>query len=105
MRQAATSCTFDGFRYDGDRGESSAGFVLLKARATNDGGYLLGEETSDWGAWGEMTTLLFVCLFVSYLFRVGHSTDMYSLLQENLLGGKKESVSIEVIMYTYVERR
>ena len=36
---------------------------------------------------------LFVCLFVSYLFRVGHSTDMYSLLQENLLGGKKESVS------------
>ena len=52
MRQAATSCTFDGFRYDGDRGESSAGFVLLKARATNDGGYLLGEETSDGGAWG-----------------------------------------------------
>ena len=36
---------------------------------------------------------LFVCLFVSYLFRVGHSTDMFSLLQENLLGGKKESVS------------
>ena len=36
---------------------------------------------------------LFVCLFVSYLFRVGHSTDMCSLLQENLLGGKKESVS------------
>ena len=34
-----------------------------------------------------------VCLFVSYLFRVGHSTDMCSLLQENLLGGKKESVS------------
>ena len=33
------------------------------------------------------------CLFVSYLFRVGHSTDMCSLLQENLLGGKKESVS------------
>ena len=52
MRQAGTSCTFDGFRYDGDRGESSAGFVLLKARA-NDGGYLLGEETSDGGAWGE----------------------------------------------------
>ena len=41
-------------RYDGNRGESSAGFVLLKARATNDGGYLLGEETSDGGAeWGE----------------------------------------------------
>ena len=53
MRQAGTSCTFDGFRYDGDRGESSAGFVLLKARAMNDGGYLLGEETSDGGAWGE----------------------------------------------------
>ena len=50
MRQAGTSCTVDGFRYDGDRGESSAGFVLLKARATNDGGYLLGEETSDGGA-------------------------------------------------------
>ena len=27
--------------------EERAGFVLLKARATNDGGYLLGEETSD----------------------------------------------------------
>ena len=53
MQQAGTSCTFDGFRYDGDRGERSAGFVLLKARATNDGGYLLGEETSDGGAWGE----------------------------------------------------
>ena len=48
----AVGPTFDGFRYDGDRGESSAGFVLLKARATNDGGYLLGEETSDGGAWG-----------------------------------------------------
>ena len=53
MRQAGTSCTFDGFRYDGDRGESSAGFVLLKARATNDGWYLLREESSDGGAWGE----------------------------------------------------
>ena len=45
----------------GDRGESSAGFVLLKARATNDGGYLLGEETSDGGpggGGGGMTTLL-----------------------------------------------
>ena len=51
--RSRTSCTVDGFRYDGDRGESSAGFVLLKARATNDGGYLLGEETSDGGAWGE----------------------------------------------------
>ena len=57
MRQAGTSYTFDGFRCDGDRGESSAGFVLLKARA-NDGGYLLGEETGDGGAWGKMTTLL-----------------------------------------------
>ena len=42
--------------------------------------------------------LKFVCLFVSYLFasylfRVGHSTDMSSLLQGNLLGGKKESSS------------
>ena len=36
------------------------------------------------------------CLFVSYLFRVGHSTDMCSLLQENLLGGK-ERECIEVI--------
>ena len=58
MRQAGTTCTFDGFRYDGDRGESSAGFVLLKARATNDGGYLLGEETSDGAPGGKMTTLL-----------------------------------------------
>ena len=33
--------------------EERAGFVLLKARATNDGGYLLGEETCDGGAWGE----------------------------------------------------
>ena len=49
MRQAGTSCTFDGFRYDGDRGERAQ----LKARATNDGGYLLGEETSDGGAWGK----------------------------------------------------
>ena len=38
--------------------EVRAHFVLLKARATNDGGYLLGEETSDGGAWGKMTTLL-----------------------------------------------
>ena len=40
-----------------------------------------------------LTVVLLVCLFVSYLFRVGHSTDMCSLLQENLLGGKKEGVS------------
>ena len=32
--------------------EERAGFVLLKARATNDGGYLLGKETGDVGAWG-----------------------------------------------------
>ena len=33
--------------------EERAGFVLMKARATNDGGYLLGEETSDGGVWGQ----------------------------------------------------
>ena len=33
--------------------EERASFVLLKARATNDGGYWLGEETSDGGAWGK----------------------------------------------------
>ena len=40
--------------------EERAGFVLLKAKATNDGGYLLGEETGDGGAWGGggVTTLL-----------------------------------------------
>ena len=38
--------------------EERAGFVLLKARATNDGEYLLGEETSDGGAWGKVTILL-----------------------------------------------
>ena len=32
--------------------EQRAGFVLLKAKSTNDGGYLLGEETGDGGAWG-----------------------------------------------------
>ena len=37
-----------------------------------------------------------VCLFVSYLFRVGHSTDMCSLLQENLLGGKKLSGPVRI---------
>ena len=53
MRQAGTSCTFDGFVTMAI--EERAGFVrvLLKARATNDGGDLLGEETSDGGAWGE----------------------------------------------------
>ena len=33
--------------------EERAGFVLLKARATNDGGDWLGEETGDGGAWGK----------------------------------------------------
>ena len=33
--------------------EDRADFVLLKARATKDSGYLLGEETSDGGAWEE----------------------------------------------------
>ena len=37
---------------------------------------------------------LFVCLFVSYLFRVGHSTDMCSLLQENLLGKERECIEV-----------
>ena len=30
-----------------------AGFVFLKARATNDGGDWQGEETGDGGAWGK----------------------------------------------------
>ena len=38
--------------------EERAGFVLLKARATNDCGDLLGEKTGDGGAWAKMTTLL-----------------------------------------------
>ena len=46
---------------------------------------------------------LFVCLFVSYSFRVGHSTDMCSLLQENPLGKRKRVYRGH--MYTYVERR
>ena len=37
---------------------------------------------------------LFVCLFVSYLFRVGHSTDMCSLLKENLLGEERECIEV-----------
>ena len=56
--QAGTSCTFDDFRDDGDQGESWFRLAVLKARATNDGGDWLGEETGD-GAPGEkMTTLL-----------------------------------------------
>ena len=31
--------------------EERAGFVLLKARATNGGGDWLAEETGDGGAW------------------------------------------------------
>ena len=39
------------------------------------------------------SAVLFLCLFVSYLFRVSCSTDMCSLdlLQENLLKGRRES--------------
>ena len=48
-------------------------------------------------------SILFVCLFVSYLFRVRHSTDMCSLLQENLLGGRKRVYQCH--MYMYIERR
>ena len=33
--------------------EERAGFLLLKARATNDGGVWLGEESGDGGAWGK----------------------------------------------------
>ena len=33
--------------------EEKAGFILLKARALNDGGDWLGEETGDGGAWGK----------------------------------------------------
>ena len=50
----------------------------------------------------EAILVVVVCLFVSYLFRVGHSTDMYSLLQENLLGGKKESVSRSYIYFSHL---
>ena len=51
MRQAGTSCTLMAFVTTAI--EERAVFVLLKARATNDGGYLLGEKTSDGGAWRE----------------------------------------------------
>ena len=36
--------------------EERAGFVLLIARVTNDGGDWLGEETGDGGAWGKKLT-------------------------------------------------
>ena len=47
--QAGTSCTFDGFRLDGDRGDSA--FRLVESEGDgNDGGDWLGEETGDGGA-------------------------------------------------------
>ena len=45
MRQAGTSGTFDGFRYDGERGESW--FRLVESEGDEWRWYLLGEETSD----------------------------------------------------------
>ena len=43
--QAGTSCTFDGFRDDGDRGDST--FCLVESEGDgNDGGDWLGEETA-----------------------------------------------------------
>ena len=50
MRQAVRAVRLMAFVTTAN--EERASFVLLKARATNDGGYLLGEETSDGGAWG-----------------------------------------------------
>ena len=48
--QAGTSCTFDGFRDDGDRGDST--FLLVESEGDeNDGGDWLGEETRDGCAW------------------------------------------------------
>ena len=48
--QAGTRCTFDGFRDDGDRGESW--FRLVESDDDgNDGGDWLGEGTGDGGAW------------------------------------------------------
>ena len=40
------------------RSRKELSWFRLKARATIDGGYLLGEETSDGSAWGENATLL-----------------------------------------------
>ena len=34
------------------------------------------------------------CLFVSYLFRVGHSTDMCSLLKRTYLGKERECIEV-----------
>ena len=48
--QAGTSCTFDGFRDEGDRGDST--FRLVESEGDrNDSGDWLGEETGDGGAW------------------------------------------------------
>ena len=48
--QAGTSCTFECFRDDGDRGESW--FRLVESKGDgNDGGDWLVEETGDGGAW------------------------------------------------------
>ena len=50
--QAGTSCTFQCFRDDGDRGESW--FRLVESEGdVNDGGDWLVEETGDGGAWWE----------------------------------------------------
>ena len=56
--QAGTSCTFDGFRDDGARGERW--FCLVESEGDgNNGGDWLGEETGDRGAWWKnMTSLL-----------------------------------------------
>ena len=57
--QVGTSCMFDGFRDDGDRGDS--GFRLVESEGDgNDDGDWLGEETGDVGTWWKrkMTTLL-----------------------------------------------
>ena len=48
--QAGTSCTLDGFRDDGDRGDSTFGLVESEGNG-NDRGDWLGEETGDGGAW------------------------------------------------------
>ena len=48
--QAGTICTFDGFRDDGDRGESW--FRLVESECDgNDDEDWLGEETAVGGAW------------------------------------------------------
>ena len=48
--QAGTSCKFDGFRDDGDRGDST--FLLVESGGDeNDSGDWLGEEPGDGCAW------------------------------------------------------